>query len=112
MTSYNNALQFFEDATFDLFATSNVDPNLCSCNSFVRLELSYTTHGEDTDSNNDGEIDACACPDLDGDGFVGVSDLLTVVAYWSTSNAEADLNDDGIVNIQDLLFLVNQWGPC
>ncbi len=54
------------------------------------------------------------CPaDLDGDGNVGVSDLLGLLASWGPCKgcpADFDGNDD--VGVSDLLALLANWGPC
>jgi len=53
------------------------------------------------------------CPaDVNADGSVNVSDLLTVIEAWGGSNPSADINSDGIVNVADLLEVVGTWGPC
>jgi len=51
--------------------------------------------------------------DLDGDGIVGVSDLLQLIKNWGyvEPGNPADLNNDGIVDVADLLLLIAQWGP-
>jgi hypothetical protein len=52
-------------------------------------------------------------PDLDGDGFVGISDLLALLAAWGTNpGGPPDLDGNGIVGIGDLLILLASWGPC
>lgn len=57
-------------------------------------------------------VDPIACPaDLDGDGFVGSSDLATLLGGWN-SVGPADLNLDGIVNAADLASMLGAWGPC
>ncbi|MCZ6445696.1 MAG: FG-GAP-like repeat-containing protein [Planctomycetota bacterium] len=54
------------------------------------------------------------CPaDLDGDGVVGILDLLSLLAAWGTDpGGPPDLDGDGTVGILDLLALVANWGPC
>jgi len=52
------------------------------------------------------------CPDIDGDGEVGVDEILVVIAAWNTDDANADVNDDGIVDTNDLLLVLSAWGPC
>ncbi len=54
------------------------------------------------------------CPsDLDGDGTVGVVDLLGLLAAWGTDpGGPPDLDGDGTVGIADLLVLLSAWGPC
>jgi hypothetical protein len=52
------------------------------------------------------------CPaDLDGDGQVGIGDLLIMLAAWGTSGP-GDLDGSGAVGITDLLSLLKSWGPC
>lgn len=54
--------------------------------------------------------------DANGDGYVSIADLQSVVAAWGTSQTggspyvQADLNADGYVNIGDLQLLVANWG--
>jgi hypothetical protein len=54
------------------------------------------------------------CPgDLDGDGEVGVTDFLAMLAAWGPNPGHpADLNGDGEVNVTDFLELLAVWGPC
>ena len=55
-----------------------------------------------------------ACPaDFDGNGVVGVDDLLQLIGVWQqTGPRPQDINSDGIVNIDDLLLLIGAWGSC
>jgi hypothetical protein len=57
--------------------------------------------------------------DINGDGYVNVSDLQVLVAAWGSHagplpsgnwNANADLNGDGFINVGDLQVLVANWG--
>ncbi len=50
--------------------------------------------------------------DLNGDGVVGILDLLGVLAAWgdADNNCLADLDIDGEVGIFDLLTLLGSWG--
>lgn len=59
-------------------------------------------------------VTLAACPiDLDGDGFVGVTDLLVLLAGWGTNPGHpADFNSDRQVGVEDLLALLAAWGPC
>jgi hypothetical protein len=61
-----------------------------------------------------GMTSACECiADISGDGIVGVTDLLSVIAAWGTCvSCDADLNGDGIVNVSDLLTVISFWGNC
>ena len=52
------------------------------------------------------------CPaDIDQNGTVNVSDLLTVINTWGSSGA-GDVTGNGFVNVEDLLAVINAWGPC
>ncbi|MEE8154057.1 MAG: hypothetical protein V3T53_03740 [Phycisphaerales bacterium] len=56
-----------------------------------------------------------ACPwDIDGDGNVGASDLLALLASWGLCKdcCPADFDGDGSVGASDLLALLANWGPC
>lgn len=51
--------------------------------------------------------------DVNGDGMIGVSDILAVIDSWGACDGcAADINQDGIVNVSDLLLVVGNWGPC
>ena len=52
------------------------------------------------------------CPDINGDGEVGVDEILAVIAAWDTDDADADVNGDGIVDTNDILAVLSAWGPC
>jgi len=48
--------------------------------------------------------------DLNGDGTVGILDLLTLIAAWGQVHSSADLDSDGMVGITDFLMLLANWG--
>ncbi len=51
--------------------------------------------------------------DVDGDGVVGVSDVLAAIADWGVCvDCPADINGDGVVDVSDLLLIIGAWGPC
>ena len=61
--------------------------------------------------------------DLDGDGDVGLPDLVSLLAQWDMVSpisvscdgivsGGADLNGDGIVGFADLTILLGNWGDC
>jgi len=58
------------------------------------------------------------CPaDIDGDGVVGVTDFLVLLAEWGPcpdppAPCPSDLDGDGEVGVTDFLVLLAQWGPC
>lgn len=59
-------------------------------------------------------IDALTCPwDLDGDGEVGITDFLELLAEWGAAPiGPPDFDGDGVVGITDFLQLLGNWGPC
>ncbi len=58
------------------------------------------------------ERPGCAA-DLDGDGAVGITDLLALLAAWGPNPAHpADLDGDGVVGNLDLQLVLAAWGPC
>ena len=73
-------------------------------------------HGEDHQAGAAYIYDlaACLCPaDLDGDGNVGILDLLSLLAAWGTDpGGPPDFDGDGTVGILDLLTLLANWGAC
>ena len=50
--------------------------------------------------------------DIDGDGFVGVSDLLFIIDAWGACICDEDIDSDGIVGVSDLLLIIDAWGAC
>jgi hypothetical protein len=51
--------------------------------------------------------------DIDGDGFVGISDLNIVLGAWNQAvppgNPLADIDDDGFIGIGDLNVVLGNW---
>ncbi|MDP7029111.1 MAG: hypothetical protein QF733_02710 [Phycisphaerales bacterium] len=76
--------------------------------SFVRIAV-------DADAWLSAEIDAVvdAGPwtdaDLNGDGVVGVDDLLMIIGAWGEQDSSADLDQDGVVGVDDLLIVLDAW---
>ena len=53
------------------------------------------------------------CPgDLLDPPGVGVEDLLALMDSLATTDSSADLDGDGVVGVKDLLILLGNWGPC
>ena len=49
--------------------------------------------------------------DVNGDGAVGVIDLLAVISDWGRCPCcPTDLNDDGFVDVNELLNVISNWG--
>ena len=59
-------------------------------------------------------VDVSVPGDLDGDGHVGVKDLLILLGEWGPcppkGDCPADLDGDGSVGVKDLLILLGNWG--
>ncbi len=58
--------------------------------------------------------DSSISGDVDGDGLVGVSDLLAVLGAWGPcpdppDPCPADLDGDGTVGVTDLLAVLGNW---
>lgn len=51
-------------------------------------------------------------PTPNGDGFVNVADLLSVVDAWGTAGPDGDADGNNIVNVADLLMVIAAWGTC
>jgi hypothetical protein len=57
--------------------------------------------------------DVCCPADVDGDGGVGVTDLLALLGAWGAcGGCPADVNADGFVDVLDLLEMLSAWGAC
>jgi hypothetical protein len=70
-------------------------------------------YGDWTDNGGNWVADVCEClADINGDGYVNVSDLLAIIDQWGLTNSPADVTQDGIVDVSDLLIVVGNWGPC
>ncbi len=57
------------------------------------------------------DTEPCA-GDVDGDGMVGVNDILAVLAAFGGDDASGDANGDGFVDVNDILTVVGAWGDC
>ena len=54
---------------------------------------------------------AIAIPgDVDGDGTVGLNDLIRVLGVWGIcSGCPEDLVEDGVVGLNDLVVILSNW---
>ena len=51
--------------------------------------------------------------DLNGDGEIGFTDLLDILANWGPCpGCPEDLDGDDVVGFSDLLTVLAGWGPC
>jgi hypothetical protein len=62
---------------------------------------------------HEAQVEVPCAGDVNGDGAVGVADLLDLLAAWGPNPGDpADLNGDGVVGVPDLLIVLDAWGPC
>lgn len=103
MGDYDSLLLAWDDAFED-------------CDGDGVLDLLELLEGTQLDADDNGVPDDCETDcgsDLDGDGGVGVNDLLLVIGDWGLCpNCIGDVNDDTMVNVDDLLLIIAAWGPC
>ena len=61
---------------------------------------------------DDGSCEPCTCPgDVDGDGAIGVADILGVLAeFGCATSCNVDLDEDGQVGVSDILQVLAQFG--
>ncbi len=75
-------------------------------------------HGGVFHLNTDCKTYSCSTPpcpaDVNDDGVVNVSDLLSVINHWGTcpGPCPSDVDGNGVVNVSDLLRVINDWGSC
>jgi parallel beta-helix repeat protein len=84
-------------------------------NTIVCGNTSGQIWGEYTDGGGNTIAGVCPldCPDINGDGYVGITDLLAVIDVWGCSDCiDEDVNLDGIVNRDDLVIVIASWGAC
>ena len=68
---------------------------------------------ETQDCQTEPECPCLGIGDIDCDGQVGFSDVLTVLNDWgSCLGCDADLNGDSAVEFNDMLLLLSNWGVC
>ncbi|MFK7961833.1 MAG: zinc-dependent metalloprotease family protein [Phycisphaerales bacterium] len=95
-----------------------IDADAPDCNNNNIPDPCEILMGLVADVNGNGIPDTCdpCAGDVDGNGVVGTSDLLSVLAGWgacpSGGACPADLNGNGSVDVSDLLVLLSAWGPC
>jgi len=99
--------------TVDGYAPAHVYRYTSACGNFAMG--TYDPDDPNAVDTPGSENPACPnpCPpDLDGDGMVGVADILALIAGWGGNDLTHDLDDDGSVGVSDLLIIIAAWGPC
>jgi len=101
---------------FDLSTVTGFEPSENFMVRFVCGDLgagSIVEAGVDAVALSRSYCDEVACQgDINDDGEVDVSDLLTIIAAWGSDDPLADVDDDGIVGVSDLLIAIGNWGIC
>ena len=69
-------------------------------------------YGAETTCENSSGCQTDCPEDIDGDGNINVSDLLSVVGDWGATDSDADVDNNGIVDTSDLLAIISAWGTC
>jgi hypothetical protein len=99
--------------TADGFVPAHVYRYTSACGYFAMGTYDpYDANSVDTPGSENPACPNPCPPDLDGDGIVGVADILALIAGWGGNDPSHDLNGDGIVGVADLLAMIAAWGPC
>ena len=95
-------------------SNSSEDPTLT--NSTLCGNAGYQITGDYVDGGGNTIATVCPdqeCPDINGDGYVNVTDILALISAWHCVDCDdEDVNADGIVDVSDLLMVIGNWGPC
>ena len=108
--AWNGYLEPGASATFGFVANGSWPPAFehAELNGMhVHIEGAAGGHG----GGHGGGDPACS-GDVDGDGRVGVDDLLAVLSAWGTMDHGIDVSGDMMVGVEELLFIVAAWGDC
>jgi len=97
----------FEDVPFDV-------PTIIPSGEIAHLLLSATAESATVTTSANLQFVAVGITsmpgDVNGDGVVGVSDVLALIANWGPcSGCSEDVNSDGVVNVTDLLEVIANW---
>ncbi len=98
----------------DIRTISNFRPGIGSTDTGAKVAEVFFTDGSAGLYTFDVIPDTSIPGDLDGDGTVGASDLLSLLAAWGPcgdcDDCNADLDGNCIVGASDLLILLSNWG--
>lgn len=111
--------QFMTDETLNTDATGEAILRAFHGEHTIEITFDGETYYETVTLTPDGEILNVNLPitslvgDLDGDGFVGITDLNIVLGAWNQTvppgDADADPSGDGFVGIEDLNIVLGGW---
>ena len=98
----------YDDADTSTFGGPNIW-DTCGDGVFLTQDLSGIVAGDCENSTKSCESGNPL--DLDGDGMVGFSDVLMVLANWGCAGScPEDVDFDGTVGFSDVLLLLASWG--
>lgn len=88
--------------------------DLFDCNGNAQPDLLDILLDPGLDLDGNGILDACDAADIDGDGVVGIGDLLLVLGGWGPcpqppAACPGDIDGDGTVGVADLLIVLGFW---
>ena len=92
---FAGTLDLFEPATIDIIEADIVD-------GVVTLTIPAM-----------GFVDVHILPiagDVNGDGFINVSDILAIIAVWECMGCPEDISGNGVVDVADILIVISNWG--
>ena len=92
-----------------LVPSSHIKPDKLDFNSGEKVNLDLEDYAEHEAEYAESEHHDA---DIDGDGNVGVEEMLAIIAAWGPCDGcPEDLNNDGVVDVADMLIVIAQWGP-
>ncbi len=97
----------FENAPFE---APTIIPSGEIAHLLLSAQAEYATVTTQTNIQFTAVGEVVAQGDVNGDGVVGVNDLLAIVAVWGPcAECNEDVNNDGLVNVTDLLEVIANW---
>ena len=107
--TYDEEVEFLRGWVMDRLAwlDANIEGNcLPGCTDVTACNYNSTAIFDD------GSCEPCTCPgDVDGDGAIGVADILGVLAeFGCATSCMVDLDEDGQVGVSDILEVLAQFG--
>ncbi len=72
----------------------------------------YGQHSDEGGNSIDAVCEVPCDADTSGDGSVDGTDLTMIISLWGLEMPPADIDGNGLVGVGDLLILLENWGPC
>lgn len=93
--THNNHMDYYADSCRQMFTPGQIER--------MHLKLEFERAGLF------GGDTFCFC-DLDGDGIIGIKDLLIVAANYGTNSLEGDIDNNGFVGSSDFVWVLSRYG--